>query len=162
MSTTIRTATIADAEILARLNVFVQELHADARPDRFRRTRPDDVAGWYRAVLSQPGARAWVADDPGSPVGYLLALVHERPSNPLVHGRRWCEIDQIAVAPERRRRGIATALVRKAVSAAQDEGIADIEVSSWSFNEAAQSLFQRLGFVPMMTRFELKRQGSAT
>ena len=93
------------------------------------------------------------------PVGYLLAIFHEAPENPFARARRWCEIDQVAVDPNRRRRGIARALILNAVSWAKTEGIPQIEAASWSFNDDAHEMFRRLGFVPKTTRFELKSPG---
>jgi ribosomal protein S18 acetylase RimI-like enzyme len=66
-----------------------------------------------------------------------------------------CEIDQVAVDPGCRRKGIAHALMLNAVSEAKSEGI-PVEATSWSFNENAHELFRRAGFVPKTIRFELK------
>jgi len=113
------------------------------------------LTAWYRSLLERPATRAWIAEDDAAPVGYLLALVHDIPENPFVRARRWCEIDQIAVDPDRRRRGIARALVLAALSAAKAEGISRVEASAWAFNDDAHEMFRRLGFVPKVTRFEL-------
>ena len=155
LSTNIRAGVVGDEVLLAGLNRFVQDVHLARRPDHFRPTRLEDLAEWYRSRLEQQTTRAWIAEEDASPVGYLLALVHDVPENPFVRARRWCEIDQIAVDPDRRRRGIARALVLTAVSAAKSEGIGRVEASSWSFNDEAQEVFRRLGFVPKVTRFEL-------
>ena len=85
----------------------------------------------------------------------MLVIVHQASENPFVRARRWCEIDQAAVDPDCRRTGIASALIRHAVSEANSEGVA-VEAASWSFNESAHELFRQLGFVPKTIRFELK------
>lgn len=146
---------VGDEALLAGLNRFVQEMHLAERPDHFRPTRFEDLAAWYRSRLEKPTTRIWIAEEDVLPVGYLLALVHEVPENPFVRARRWCEIDQIAVDPGWRKRGIARALVRTAVSTAKAEGIGRVEAASWAFNGAAHEVFRRLGFVPKITRFEL-------
>jgi ribosomal protein S18 acetylase RimI-like enzyme len=156
MSTNIRPAAIGDEALLARLNHFVQELHVAKRPDHFRPTQPIELADWYRSLLERPTTRLWIAEEGGLAVGYLLAIEHQAPESPIVRARRWCEIDQVAVDPERRRRGIARALILHAVSSAQADGIAQIEAASWSFNAGAHELFRRLGFMPKTTRFELR------
>ena len=155
MSTTIRAACSGDEEILADLNRFVQELHVARRPDHFRPARAPEVADWFKAVLGNRAARIWIAEHDGAPAGYVLALHHEHPENPFRRARRWCEIDQLAVDPAGRRRGIARALVQIAVDDARACGIHDIEVSSWSFNTEAHQTFRRLGFAPRVVRFEL-------
>lgn len=155
MTASIRPAVIGDEALLADLNRFVQDLHLAKRPDHFRATQSEESARWYRLLLEKPTTRAWIAEEDGVPVGYLLALVHEVPENPFVHARRWCEIDQLAVDPSWRRTGVARALVLHAVSAARAEGIGRIEATSWSFNDGAHEVFRRSGFVPKIIRFEL-------
>jgi GNAT superfamily N-acetyltransferase len=159
MSTNIRQAAIGDEALLAGLNRFVQELHIAGRPEHFKPTQSEELARWYRSLLEQPATRIWIAEEDGLPVGYLLALVHEAPENPFARARRWCEIDQLAVEPSRRKRGIARALILSVISAAKAEGILDIEAASWSFNDGAHEVFRRLGFVPKTTRFEVKSRG---
>jgi|SRR5579862_4692574 len=159
MSTNIRPAAIGDEARLAAMNDFVQELHLGRRPDHFRPTQSAELAAYYRSLLETSTTRMWIAAEDGVPVGYLLAILHEAPENPFVRARRWCEIDQVAVDPSRRRRGIARALILSAVAWATTEGIPQIEAASWSFNDRAQEMFRRLGFVPKTTRFELKSPG---
>jgi ribosomal protein S18 acetylase RimI-like enzyme len=158
MSTSIRPAVVGDEALLADLNRFVQDLHLAQRPDHFRPTRWEELARWYRSLLEKPTTRLWIAEEDGLPVGYLLALVHEVPENPFVRARRWCEIDQLAVDPNRRRRGIGRALLLNALSTAKAEGISCVEATSWSFNDGAHAVFRRLGFVSKSTRFELKSE----
>ncbi|MEP7306475.1 MAG: GNAT family N-acetyltransferase [Acidobacteriota bacterium] len=109
MSTNIRPAAIGDEALLAALNDFVQALHLGRRPDHFSPTQPTELATWYRSLLEKSTTRIWIAEEDDLPVGYLLAILHEAPENPFVRARRWCEIDQVAVDPSRRRRGIARA-----------------------------------------------------
>ena len=75
---------------------------------------------------------------------------------PFSFARRWCEIDQIAVAPTSRRKGIGRALMQRAVTEANGEGVRDIEVSSWSFNAQAHRLLLACGFLSMVVRYELR------
>jgi len=161
MRPNIRPAVIGDEALLADLNGFVQQFHLASRPDHFRPTRSAELATWYRSLLEKQTTRVWIAEEDGLPVGYLAAILHDARENPFVRARRWCEIDQIAVDPSRRRRGIARSLILSAVSWARAEGIDQIEATSWSFNNAAHEVFQRLGFVPKTTRFELKSRAVA-
>jgi ribosomal protein S18 acetylase RimI-like enzyme len=61
------------------------------------------------------------------------------------------------VHPAHRGAGVARALVETARAYANARGIRDVELCTWSFNQAAQSAFGKLGFVPKVVRFELKR-----
>ena len=155
MSTTIRAAVPGDEARLAVLNGFVHDLHVANRPEYFKPTRAEHVSAWFRSILQKPAALIWIAEEDGVPVGYVLALLHEREENPFRSARRWCEIDQIAVNDTRRRRGIARTLVQRVLAEVRRRGIRDVEMSSWSFNEAAHAAFRRLGFAPQVIRFGL-------
>ena len=155
MSVSIRVASPGDGAALAGLFEHVHGLHVAARPDFFRPAPPDEAAAWLASLVDGPSSRIWLAEGEGRPVGYLLAYFHERVGRPFSHPRRWCEIDQIAVVPEQRKRGAARALVQAALDEARYRGIRDIELSSWAFNVEAHETFRRLGFTPKVIRFEL-------
>ncbi|MCB9755153.1 MAG: GNAT family N-acetyltransferase [Myxococcales bacterium] len=159
-SRSIRAAGSADARRLARLNdVGVHALHVDRRPDVFQAVSRDELAAWYTEMLEKPGVDAWIATRDGEDVGYTLMMEHARPRSPFTHARRWCEIDQIAVLPAARGQGIARALVETATLAARARGIAHVELTVWSFNEAARAAFERLGFRPRILRMERGEPG---
>ena len=156
MTATIRNAVAGDEELLAKLNGFVQDIHLEQRPDDFKPTTIPELAGWYRSLLERPTARMWIAEEGGLPVGYILAIVHQRADNPFCPDRHWCELDQIAVDPKYRRQGIGRSLILRAIAEVTADGIRDIEATSWSFNQVTHVVLRRLGFVPKTVRFELK------
>ena len=156
MNTTIRPAIGGDAELLANLNGFVQKLHLARRPDHFKSTRVSELTEWYQSLLQKPTTRIWIAEEGGSPVGYVVAILQSHSESPFIQARRWWEIDQIAVDPKWRKRGIARALVLEAIAESRSEGIGNVEAVSWSFNEEAHEVFRRMGFAPKSVRFELK------
>jgi GNAT superfamily N-acetyltransferase len=155
MSTTVRAAVPGDEALLAVLNGFVHEVHVAHRPEYFKPARAEHVAAWFRSILEKPAVLIWIAEEDGEPVGYVLALLHERAENPFCSARRWCEIDQIAVDDRWRRRGIARTLVQRVLTEVRRRGIREVETSSWSFNEPAHHAFRRLGFAPQVIRFGL-------
>ena len=154
MTVSIRAASSADGATLASLNDFVHGLHVAARPDFFRVAPPEEAGPWFASLAEAPGARIWIAEEDGAPVGYVLVFFHERGERPFSHARRWCEVDQLAVDPRWRRKGTARALIETALEEARRRGIRDIELSSWAFNTAAHETFRRLGFTPKVIRFE--------
>jgi len=151
---TVRRAVGGDAHALAALNRFVHETHLARRPDYFKPVRADEAAAWFRERLDKRTTAAWIAEAEGRPVGYVLTFFHERGENAFRRPRRWCEIDQIAVDPVWRRRGVGRALMAAALAEAGSRGMQNIELFSWAFNTDAHAMFQRLGFEPRMLRFE--------
>jgi len=150
----VRPAVPGDEPALTALNRFAHEMHLARRPDYFRATRADEAAAWFRDLLDKPTTAAWVAEEGGAPIGFVLAFFHERAENPFRRERRWCEIDQIAVDPAWRRRGVGGALMGAALEAARARGVRDVELSSWAFNTDAHALFRRFGFEPRVVGFE--------
>ena len=157
MTAQIRRATDEDVDALVGLQREIHQLHVANRPDFFTPTRDDAVAGWLRGLLASEDARIWVAIDAGIVVGNVLTNQQQRPKSIFSSALDWCEVDQIVVAQAHRRRGIARALLNAVIDDAHARGIADIQLTSWSFNHAAHAAFERLGFAPKLTRFELKR-----
>ncbi|RPI52290.1 MAG: GNAT family N-acetyltransferase, partial [Acidobacteria bacterium] len=131
-------------------------LHVQSRPDHFRQTQVPELAKWYKSLLEKPTARIWIAEEQDEAVGYVLAMFQRLPENPFTRARAWCEIDQIAVESNHRRRGIGRALVLRAIAEARAEGIQRVEASCWSFNDQAHEVFRRLGFAPKAVRYELE------
>ena len=149
MEPRLRQATPDDARGIAVLNVVVQALHVEHRPDRFRPPDVDAftavVEGWLRSA----NRRIWLAEDTnGTPVGYVMGMRFDRPPNALVAGATIVELDQVVVDPAARGQGIATALCSEVLQWASALGADRVELSTWAFNESAQSLFAGLGFTP--------------
>jgi GNAT superfamily N-acetyltransferase len=149
----VRRAVAGDERALAALIEHVHALHVAQRPRVFKPLAFDVAHGWFGDVLTQPSSRVWLAEHDRAPLGYLLAMIKEVPESVFCYARRWYEVDQIAVAPGARRTGVARRLAEAAVSAARDEGMTDVQLATWAFNQDAQTAFQRLGFEPRIVRF---------
>ncbi|MHB1313328.1 MAG: GNAT family N-acetyltransferase [Gemmatimonadaceae bacterium] len=154
----IRRATLADVSDLAELNRTVQALHAAQRPDHFRESDAETIAGWFADTLSSAEARAWIAEADGKPVAYLLATIKNRAEGPFTRARQFVEVDQIAVLPAHRRQGVARRLVDAVAEDAKIRHLGELELSSWQFNAEAHAAFRALGFEEQLTRF--RRPGS--
>jgi ribosomal protein S18 acetylase RimI-like enzyme len=63
--------------------------------------------------------------------------------------RAW--IEDVVVSPEARGRGIGQGLVERALDLARSAGAASVELTSRPEREAANRLYQRLGFIQRMT-----------
>jgi ribosomal protein S18 acetylase RimI-like enzyme len=152
----IRRAAPPDAELLARLNRHVHELHVASRPDHFRPTTVGELVEHFAAQLARTEVRAWIAERDGAAIGYALAVHRDRAAQAFLRARRWCEIDQIAVDPAHRRGGVGASLVEHVVADARASGLDDVQLTAWQFNESASRAFERMGFVSMLARLELR------
>ena len=158
----VREATAADAPTLARLNSVVQRLHHDAYPNRFHEPDEVRVEAFYRQLLwlegdsKDAGARSWLCvDRTDEAVGYVLAVLRERPDNPFTKAIRWIELDQVAVVDEARDGGAGRLLASVVIGWAQALGVELLELSVWDFNEGARAFFGAIGTEPLWHRREL-------
>ena len=126
----IREADDSDVDVLVALAGIVQELHVTAIPEFFKRIDPEAVAEWFRGMLARADVKVWLATSNDVAVGYAVAVVTTRPETPFSVARSFYQLDLVKPASAR-----------------------IVELTSWSFNEAAHSAFAALGFQPMVVRF---------
>jgi len=152
----IEPATSSDAPALARLRRHVHGLHVRQVPDYFIQPTDAEMVEVFRGLLAQDNVRAFVAYAGDAPVGYLLALIQERPATSLGRARRWLYLDQISVEPPWARRGLGRQLMRQAVEMATSLGIDELLTDVWAFNEEARAFALACGFHPQMSRFRIR------
>ena len=125
----IRPAEVCDAAALAAL---------DARSNPHPWT-----AAQFQAALAQPCDTVLLAEDGG---GRLLGfIVWRRVADEM-------ELHLIAAAPECRRQGIASALLRKMFQAAREACVARLCLEVRAGNAAAQALYAKHGFCTIAVR----------
>jgi GNAT superfamily N-acetyltransferase len=156
----IRVAAAGDEAILASLSAVVHELHVGRRPDVFKPTDLRGLEHWFLQTLKAASAKIWIAELGDLPVGYALVIPQRRTENVFCYERRWHEVDQVGVHPNYRRQGVARSLLRYVVESARADGVSDLELNTWTFNEVARNSFERLGFVPRNVRLERRREPS--
>jgi GNAT superfamily N-acetyltransferase len=156
MDFSIRRAANGDEGMLAALNEIVQDLHVRSRPEYFKPTNADEVADWFKSRLDQPTTQIWIAAAGGTAVGYVVATRQESPEHVLCRARQWFQIDEIAVAPPWQQKGVGRSLVQEVIAEARRHGIDEVELSSWSFNQAGHDAFLKMGFQPKTVRFWMK------
>lgn len=157
MTVQIRRATSEDLSSFLELHAQVHDLHLQQRPDQFKQTQASAIEARFRDWLASPTAKIWLAELADKVVGYAVELHVRRPDGPYCPARRWCDIEEIVVAPSHQRQGVATALMQAVVDSAHAAGLSEIELTSWAFNQDAHRAFEAFGFTPKLTRFELKR-----
>ena len=142
----IRKASIDDAEMLSKMNVHVQRLHADAYPTLFKQPESDDFAvSFFNALLKDPEIVIYIAEEE-VPLGYVVLRFVRRIENPFMHAWNYISIDQISVQPEHQGIGIGKALLARSEQTAREEGLDIIGLHSWGFNTDAHEFFYSQGY----------------
>ena len=148
MAVNVRTASVADLGVLIRLNQMVQNLHAALYPEDFKEVAdPSAVRAFFAERLIDPKCAIGIAEADGVPVGYVWFELQVRPETPFTRPRIY--VHHVSVAPEARRRGIATALFQFVEQRAASENFREIALDTWAANLDAQRFFGSLGFVPL-------------
>ena len=152
----VRPATREDADALAHVNAVVQALHHEHLPSWFKPPDAVGTADLFRQWLDDPVVRLSIAEaDNGEPLGYVLARVIEAPASALTYAATIVELDQIAVVPDHRRRGVGRALVDAVKELADSVDAGRVQLTVWEFNGPAQQFFAANGFTVAMRRMLL-------
>jgi GNAT superfamily N-acetyltransferase len=152
----VRPAGADDAVLLADLNHPVQALHHERVPEWFPAPGDPGVADRLRRWLDRADGVGFVAELDGRPVGYALASVHHRPATGVAPEGHWIDLDQIAVVPAARRRGVARGLCRRVIAHARELGLDEVRLNVVGFGTDAQALFASLGFEIRSQRLALR------
>jgi len=145
---TIRTATIDDSKLLAKLNMAVQQPHVDALPDRFKPLKPDnpELSAFFEARLSDDSTYTFIAEDDGEAIGYVHCVLQDIPDNVFVYGLRDFHIDQIAVLESHQGQGVGNLLMEHAIKLGREFKADRISLGVVAFNKGAIRFYERLGF----------------
>ena len=133
----IRSAEIADAELLARYVID------EAREAEGRVLDPDRALAATRTALADPAlARYWIAEDAGAP---MAAIAVTREWSDWNAGAYWY-IQFVFVEPARRGQGVLRALVDHVRGEAKREGAVELRLYVHPENARAVRAYEKLGF----------------
>ena len=153
----IRPATEDDAAALGRLGALLLRAHHAFDPQRFMAPGRNPELGYGSFLVSQledDEVVVLVAEREGEVIGYVYAGLEPRSWKEL---RDACGfIHDVAVLEEGRRIGVATALVEAAAQWLRQRGAPRVVLWTADRNDAAQRLFDRLGF--RRTMVEMTRE----
>lgn len=99
-------------------------------------------ANAFEAFLGEPGFLVAV-DDASRVVGYAVADVSP------THGGRLGHLKDLAVHPDQRGKGIATALLQRVFALMHTNGADSVKLEVRESNEPARELYRSVGFEPL-------------
>jgi ribosomal protein S18 acetylase RimI-like enzyme len=153
----IRPATRADLPALGRLGALLLLTHYEFDPARFMSPTGDADEGyaWFLGTqLREEDVVVLVAEQHGAVMGYVYAGLEPQSWKEL---REACGfIHDVVVDEGGRRSGVATALIDAAITWLRNRGAPRVMLWTAQRNDAAQRLFERLGF--RRTMIEMTRE----
>ena len=144
-----------------RVREVTDEAEAPALVDAFARlipqlsrSAPPPGADVLAEIISAPATHLLVAEEGGTVIGSLTLVVFRIPTGQ----RAW--IEDVVVDSEAGGKGVGTTLNRFALDLAAELGCRTVDLTSRPTREAANRLYQRIGFTPRETniyRFDSER-----
>ena len=136
MSLDIRPADRVDDELVEAFAALIPQLSSSSPPPT-----SDELS----AIVESSDSVLYVARVDDAIVGSLTLAFYRIPTGV----KAW--IEDVVVAAEARGHGVGEALNRAAIAEAADRGAKNVSLTSRPSREAANRLYQRLGFVPYDT-----------
>ena len=102
------------------------------------------VREMYREMLSRPQSFAFLAEESGRPVGFVLVFFEE--PHFMWDTGRIGHVDSFYVLPEMRGRGVGRMLMDAAYAEMQHAGAATVALEMVADNEVARRFYERDGF----------------
>ena len=134
----------------------IDDLHAALAPGYFRPASGASASSSHES--SDPHATTLVAE-PDRPIrspgdgsapaplrGAVLVRIYDTPADPAMVPRRRAHIEALVVDRDHRRAGIGTALMTAAANWARENGAAEVVLTVWAGNVAAEAFYERLGY----------------
>lgn len=141
----VRPATIADEAFLLALTRRLADFAVP--PWRTRAEIADADHGILREALHRPSEKTCILiaeAPPGQPVGCIFLTTRTDYFTGVLHGH----IEVVAVTPEAAGRGIGRALLDAGERWARDRGYPQVTLNVFWQNEAARTVYDRLGYRP--------------
>lgn len=151
---TLRAVTAADFSTVRELENQLLAFHAQRRGDVFQYREDHYTEAAFHAMVDPAENICLLAEVDGLPAGMCLSKVTDPARLPMFRSRRVCMIEDLAVHPAFRRRGLATALVEETRRRARAAGCESYQITVWACNREAASLYEALGFTPQRTVLE--------
>lgn len=148
----IRQATLAEVPLLAALNDHVHALHVLAEPEVYRPTVHGELQAHFRKILADEKAQVLVVEVGERPVGYVVVREVRSAGHTYHHPMAHMLVDELAVAPAFRRRGLGRALMNAVEARARELRLDTIVLDVRAHNQAAKAFYEALGYASVQLR----------
>ncbi len=147
-------ATLDDFPALTMLETEIQAQHVEGEPGLFL---PDGLFSreTYAAYFADPNQGVLLGVEDGEAVGYLHYEIVDKPQSEYLLAQHYVHVHALSIKAEHRRKGYGDQLMEYVVQLAKDQGISDVRLEVWAFNEGAQKFYRRLGFRTLLLKMML-------
>jgi ribosomal protein S18 acetylase RimI-like enzyme len=157
MAIEIRAATAEDYDDLCALSDQVDALHRENLPLLFQRPGgPSRDKDYILSLLADRSMSLFVAEAAGVAIGYVHAEICESPLVPIFVPRRYAAVHDLVVDYRFRQTGVGRSLMERVHRWAAAQGVTEVELTVFKFNETAQAFYESLGYEVLSKRMHIR------
>ena len=149
----VRKAERADIPSLLRLLYQVHAVHAEGRPDLFKRGCKKYTEEDLEKILANEKTPVLVYDD-GGVLGYAFCVLEEIKESPSLVDRKSLYIDDVCVDENERGKHIGKTLYEAVIGLAEEKGCYHVTLNVWDLNAGAMRFYEALGMTPLKVTME--------
>ena len=154
----IKPAAINDFEEINRLIEIADKLHREAFPEMFVKPKgPVRERAYIEKLINDQKTGFFLAELDGELMGLIQGTIWESPAIPIMSNEQYGMIENLVVMSEYRRKGVGKELFNKLNDWFVSNGIYDIRLNVFEFNQEAISFYKKLGFLNYSRRMKLKK-----
>ena len=146
MSNMVRLAKPEELEQVNALRKQVYDLHAQGDPQVFKSEFSDELRNHIYTIWNDPEQDIIVNERDGEIAGFAVLHHFHMPDSPFMKEREYLDIEEFCVDESWRRQGVGTELIAYIRNYSLEHAIHRIELSVWTFNDAAIKLYESMGF----------------
>ncbi len=139
---TIRKMTLKDYPVVSGMMEALHRLHVENRPDLFTQAMCQNFQEKYEEMIQDDTCILLLAEENGLPLGFCILYIQE-PRGIML--QKSAHMDDLFVAENARRKGVAKKLYREAQLRARAAGAAHMTLKVWAFNEPAIAFYRSMG-----------------
>ena len=152
----IRFAKKSELEEVNALRKQVHKLHAEGRPDIFRRKFGRKLADHIYDFIGAEHSKVVVAKSGGEICGFASIEIIHKPRSPYNKARKYLRVTEFGVDKDHKRQGIGKALMDFIKHYAAEKGFDTVELDVWEFNRVALRFYESQGFKTYRRHLEYK------
>ncbi len=146
----------SEMEAVNAIRKQVHMVHANGRPDIFRRKFGRKLAEHIYEFFRGDQSRVVVAKSGGEICGFASIEVIQKPRSPYNRARSFLRVTEFGVDIQHRRQGIGMALMHFIKQYAAEKGLDTVELDVWEFNKGALKFYESQGFTTYRRYMEFK------
>jgi diamine N-acetyltransferase len=152
----IREAVQEDYEKLKPLHKEVHDLHASARPDKYKPAEETLDKSYFSELLTSPDAKIYIIEQDDIIAAFTILKKTWPPKWNIKVQSPVVFMADLGVAASCRRKGFARKLFEKAVEFTKECNAESLELGVWEFNQSAIEFYEEMGMTTQSRKMEFK------